>query len=105
MSDNFGIKLPGEILDIEKVLEKAEEKIKVRVERRRYGRMVTIIEGIGSDAKQVASNLKSKLGCGGTVKEGRIELQGDHRRRIKDLLVKMGYSEQCRYGSLYRYYS
>ena len=94
MSDNFGIKLPGEILDIEKVLEKAEEKIKVRVERRRYGRMVTIIEGIGSDAKQVASNLKSKLGCGGTVKEGRIELQGDHRRRIKDLLVKMGYSEE-----------
>jgi len=94
MSDNSGIKLPGEILDIEKVLEKAEEKIKIRAERRRYGRMVTIIEGIGSDARQVASSLKSKLGCGGTVKEGRIELQGDHRKRIKDLLVKMGYSEE-----------
>lgn len=93
MSDDFGIKLPGEVVDLEKVLEKAEEKIKVRVERRRYGRMVTIIEGIESDAKKVASNLKSKLGCGGTVKEGRIELQGDHRKRIKDLLVKMGYSE------------
>ena len=94
MGDNFGIKLPGEILDIEKVLEKAEEKIKIRAERRRYGRMVTIIEGIGSDARQVASSLKSKLGCGGTVKRGRIELQGDHRKRIKDLLVKMGYSEE-----------
>lgn len=92
MSDE--IKLPGEILELEKILEKAEEKIKIRVEKRKYGRYVTIIEGITSDARKIASNLKSRLGCGGTVKEGRIELQGDHRKRIKKLLIELGYKEE-----------
>jgi len=38
--------------------------------------------------------LKSQLACGGTAKEGRIELQGDHKNRIKDMLVKMGFSPE-----------
>lgn len=43
--------------------------------------------------KDIASKLKKKLACGGTYKEGRIELQGDHIRRIKDLLVELGFPE------------
>ncbi|MCK5184269.1 MAG: stress response translation initiation inhibitor YciH, partial [Candidatus Heimdallarchaeota archaeon] len=33
----------------------------------------------------------NKCACGGTAKDGVIELQGDHRHRIKDLLLKEGY--------------
>ena len=55
---------------------------------------MTIIEGIQSDPKKVASYLKSRLGCGGSVKEGYILLQGDHRKRIKKLLADCGYREE-----------
>ncbi len=41
----------------------------------------------------LAKKLKGELACGGTVKDGRIELQGDHRNRVKDILIKSGYSE------------
>lgn len=43
--------------------------------------------------EELAKNLKKKLACGGTYKEGRIELQGDHLRKIKDLLVAEGFPE------------
>ncbi|RLE70328.1 MAG: stress response translation initiation inhibitor YciH [Thermoprotei archaeon] len=74
---------------------KEQEVIKVRVERRRGRREVTIIEGIDEklfDHRELVSRLKSELACGGTAKKGRIELQGDHRHRVKELLVDMGFS-------------
>ena len=61
---------------------------------RRFRKSITIIEGISENAKDIAKQLKSKLACGGTIKEGHIELQGDHKNRVKDLLVKLGYSEE-----------
>jgi translation initiation factor 1 len=39
----------------------------------------------------LVSNLKSICACGGTIKEGRIELQGDHRAKVKDALAKLGF--------------
>ena len=42
---------------------------------------------------EVAHRLKGRLATGGTAKEGVIMLQGDHRTRIKDELVKMGFKE------------
>ena len=75
------------------VREREEEKIKVFVEKRRFGKLCTIIEGITSDQKNILSSLKSKLACGGTFKNNRIELQGDHRKKIKQLLAKFGYKE------------
>jgi translation initiation factor 1 len=56
---------------------------------------VTIIEGLDEkqlDLDGLAKILKSKLACGGTSKNGRIELQGNHKTRIKDVLVGMGFS-------------
>jgi len=89
--------MSSDILDgILKEVYREQELIKIKVERRKGRREVTIIEGIDPklfDLKSIISELKSKLACGGTAKNGRIELQGDHRYRVKDLLVEMGFPE------------
>lgn len=85
--------LPKELCTCE-VIEREEQKIRILVEVRRFGKKTTIIEGVTENAKELASELKSKLACGGTFKNGRIELQGDHRSKLKELLVKAGYDEE-----------
>lgn len=76
-----------------KSIEIEAQKINVFVEKRKFGKPTTIIEGITKNGKETASQLKSKLACGGTFKKNHIELQGDHRTKLKDILVKIGYSE------------
>jgi translation initiation factor 1 len=76
---------------------KEQQRIRVYIERARYGKLKTIIEGIDEkefDLEEIAKKLKAKLACGGTVKKGRIELQGDHRDRIRKLLADLGFSEE-----------
>lgn len=75
-------------------IEREAEKIKVSTEMRRFNKPITIVTGIADNAKDIAKQLKSKLACGGTVKEGHIELQGNHKSKIKDILIKLGYSEE-----------
>ena len=72
-----------------------EAKIKVYLDKRRYGKKMTIVEGIDkeSNPSKIKKTLKSKLACGGTLKDGRIELQGDHRNKVKQILVKNGFDE------------
>ncbi|MBI2142097.1 stress response translation initiation inhibitor YciH [Candidatus Woesearchaeota archaeon] len=63
--------------------------------RLRIGKTCTIIEGLNQkeiDIKEVAKTLKSKLACGGTVKDGKIELQGDHKGKVKKLLTAIGFA-------------
>ena len=77
-------------------LDKEETRIVVRLEKRRFSKTTTIIEGIDpklSDIHNIAKELKSKLACGGTAKDGFILLQGDHRHDVKEYLVKMGFTE------------
>ncbi|MBI2543553.1 MAG: stress response translation initiation inhibitor YciH [Candidatus Aenigmarchaeota archaeon] len=74
-------------------IEREAEKIRVYKEMRRFNKPITIVEGITENARDVAKQLKSRLACGGTVKEGHIQLQGDHKSKVKDILVKMGYSQ------------
>jgi len=76
-----------------KTLDQQAQKIRIFVEKRKYNKPTTVIEGIASNAKDVTKQLKSKLACGGTYKENHIELMGNHKRRIKDILVKLGYTE------------
>ncbi|MCD6496066.1 MAG: stress response translation initiation inhibitor YciH [Candidatus Aenigmarchaeota archaeon] len=73
-----------------------EEKIRVSVAERRFKKKSTIIEGISSDVdiKNVLKELKTKLACGGTFKNKTIELQGDHLKKVKDILVKLGFQQE-----------
>jgi len=85
--------LPDE-LGIDEDLGRAEQQLTVRTEERTYGKAVTVVEGFdesGVDLQALASELKSELATGGTVDDGRIELQGDHADRVPDLLREQGF--------------
>jgi translation initiation factor 1 len=77
-----------------KTIEKEEAKIRISVEKRRFGKFTTIIEGIKENPKELASKLKQKLACGGTYKNNRIELQGNHKDKLKEILVELGYKQE-----------
>jgi len=85
--------LPKEICVCEEIA-REQQKITIAIDQRRYGKMMTVVNGINPhdlDIDALISNLKSICACGGTIKEGRIELQGDHRTRVKETLEKMGF--------------
>lgn len=86
--------LPEQACVCEQIV-KSSQKIKVTTDKKRYGKIVTIVTGLGSgiNIKQITKNLKNKLACGGTYKEDRIELQGDHKKKIKELLVELGFEK------------
>jgi translation initiation factor 1 len=70
------------------------QKIRVRGDKRRYGKYVTVIEGFENvDVDKVAKDLKTKMACGGTSKNNVIELQGNHVRKVRDALISLGFSE------------
>jgi len=74
-----------------------EARIKVRTEVRRYNKPVTIVEGIdpkSHDLGKIAKKLKSWLACGGTVKEDKIILMGNHKDRIIEYLEKLGFKRE-----------
>ena len=75
---------------------KESQKIEVVVEKRKFSKKYTVIKGIGKgvDIEELAKKLKTKLACGGTVKDNKIELQGDHKQRAKQVLVDSGFPEE-----------
>jgi len=79
-------------------LDKEETRIVIRLEIRRFSKTSTVIEGIDpklSDMQHLVKELKSKIACGGTAKDGFIMLQGDHREDVKSYLVKFGFTESA----------
>ena len=70
----------------------------VRVSREKAGRggkEVTVVRGLGLDASALAAlgkRLKAACGSGGTVKDGVVEVQGDHCTRVIDLLKAEGWT-------------
>ena len=60
----------------------------------RGGKAVTLVKELvlsDDDMKELAKKLKQVCGSGGTVKDDVIEIQGEHRQKIADALMKMGY--------------
>ena len=84
--------LPKELLAMEEIV-REQQSITVRTEKRRYGKLVTIIEGVGKgvDINDLAKQLKTKCATGGTSKGGAIELQGVHTKKVKEVLSDMGF--------------
>jgi len=73
---------------------KSEQKIKVETVKRTYGKVITLVSGFHDiDTKSVLKKLKQVRACGGTLKDGIIELQGDHKGKIKPILIDLGFSE------------
>ena len=90
--------LPEELCMCEQIA-KEQQKIRILTDTRRYGKVVTVVEGIDStdiDLNDLARKLKTRCAAGGTAKEGRIELQGDHKRKVKEVLEELGFSVESR---------
>ena len=86
--------LPKQACVCEKIA-KGSQKIKVTTEKKRYGKLVTVVSGLdGVDVKDIAKALKNELACGGTHRDSEIELQGDHKKKIKEVLVKLGFDAE-----------
>ena len=88
--------LPKDLCVCESIA-KESQTIEVRLEKKKFNKNYTVVDGIDQkeiDIKDVASQLKAKLACGGTVKDGKVELQGDHRNRVKDILVELGFAPE-----------
>ncbi|MAF51102.1 MAG: stress response translation initiation inhibitor YciH [Nanoarchaeota archaeon] len=74
---------------------KEDQEIVIKQEKKKFGKIVTLVEGMDPkeiDLKDLGKKLKSKFACGGTVKKGTIELQGDHSDGVKSELVKLGFN-------------
>ena len=90
--------LPQEVCICQEIA-KEQQKAVISVVRRRYGKMVTIVEGIADsaiDLGQLAKILKGASASGGTVKDPTIELQGDHKKRASKVLEQNGYKVEVR---------
>ena len=90
--------LPKELCMREEIA-REQQTVRISVDSRRYGKMVTVIDGIDEndiDIADLAKQLKNKCAAGGTYKDGRIELQGDHKKRVKAVLEEMGFRTEVR---------
>ena len=67
----------------------------------RGGKTVTLVKNLvlsENDYKTLLKTIKQTCGSGGTLKEGVIEIQGDHREKIAELLRKLGYKAKLAGG-------
>ena len=92
--------LPKELCVCE-VIAKETQQVRVYINKKKFKKDYTIIEGIDKkeiNVKELAKKLKSFFACGGTIKEGVIELQGNHIRldkdkeKFKETLIRMGFA-------------
>lgn len=101
MSENIGNKcltcgLPPELCVCEDIAKESQGALRIYTDKRRFGKMVTLIEGIktesaGGDIGKIVTELKKHCACGGSYKEGEVMLQGDQFRKAKELLKSKGF--------------
>jgi translation initiation factor 1 len=72
----------------------SEQTARLRTEKRAKGKLVTIVSGLdprGNDLDGLARQLKTACGAGGTLRQGSIELQGEHVASAERVLSALGY--------------
>ena len=90
--------LPGELCMCEEIA-REQQSVRISIDSRRYGKTVTVIEGIDEndiDIDDLAKQLKTRCAAGGTAKDGRIELQGEQRKKVRAVLEDMGFQTEVR---------
>lgn len=78
-------------------LSAGEQQIIISNARRKWGRVVTVITFQGSfdvNLKDILTKAKKKCASGGTVRGNEVELQGDHRFKLKKFLIDQGFLEE-----------
>ena len=94
-STDPNFKIEDDIKEEEQTLHPAEQKIKIRLDKKhRGGKMVTLIEnfiGTNADKEDIGKKMKTACGTGGSVKDGEILVQGDNREKVLQWLLKAGY--------------
>lgn len=86
--------LPDDLLEGLDVIEREQMELHITTDSRRYGKLMTIIGGFDgdkADAKRLLTTLKSKCACGGAIKDGLLELQGEHVKKVQAILQEQGY--------------
>jgi translation initiation factor 1 len=79
-----------------------QQNVRVQATRAgRKGKTVTVITGFQAKPETLADlikQLKAQCGTGGTVKDNEIEIQGDHKQKILEILIKLGYKAKISGG-------
>jgi len=79
-----------------------QQNVRVQATRSgRKGKTVTVITGFQAKPETLADlvkQLKAQCGTGGTVKDNEIEIQGDHKQKIVEILIKLGYKAKISGG-------
>ena len=69
-------------------LEKEYEVIPIEVQKSKWNKEITIIS---SNDKKLFTTLRKRLSCGGTLKDNRIILLGNHLEKVKKILIELNY--------------
>lgn len=81
--------------DEQTTLPPQQQDLRIWLEKNhRGGKTASVIKnfvGSDNDLEQLCRELKTKCGTGGSAKDGEIIIQGDHRKKIGEILAKMGY--------------
>lgn len=88
--------LPQDLCVCENIA-KERQNIVISTVKKKFGKKYTAIEGIDQkdiNLKDLTKQLKNQLACGGTEKTGTIELQGDHKQKVKNILIGLGFAPE-----------
>ena len=101
-STNPDFKYSGADVNKNASIQPPMQDLRIFLDRKnRSGKAVTLVKGFigkSDDLEKLGRELKSKCGVGGTVKEGEIMIQGDHRDKILQILNKAGYKAKLAGG-------